>query len=179
MDWAAISAIGEIIGALAVVVSLIYVSLQLRAGTQALQTATRDSVFKSLLEWNYAVMGEPRLAWINQAGALDFQALDEEDRARYMQLMYTFLKMFENIFLHHLEGALGKSIWESNLPLVSAYLTQPGARYYWEKRRSSFDPRFNAVIENLRPSEVEFGAAISGVAEALTPHEDSGTASAE
>ena len=162
MDWGAIGAVGEIIGATAVVASLIYVSLQLKAGTKALQTATRDSVFRSLMEWNYSVMGDPRLAWINQAGARDFESLGEEDRARYMHLMYTLLKMFENVYLHHLEGALGREVWESNLPMLSAYVTQPGGRLYWERRKSSFDSRFNRVIEALEPGPIAFGTALTG-----------------
>lgn len=172
MDWGAVGAIAELVGAAAVVISLIYVSFQLRAGTRALQIATRDSVFRQLMEWNYVVMGDPRLAWINQAGALDFDVLTEEERARYMHLMYTFLKMFENLYLHHLDGALSGGIWEANRPFLAVYLSQPGAHRYWEKRRSAFDPRFNEVIEALNPGTMEFGTMLSGIHP--SPHQETG-----
>jgi len=163
MNWDAIGAIGEVVGAAAVVVSLIYVSIQLRAGTRALQTTTRDSVTKSLLEWNYVVMDDPQLAWINQAGALDFESLEPKDRARYMHTISTFLQNYENLYLHFLEGAVTKEFWEARLPMLATYIVQPGARNYWEKRRSSFDLRFNAVIEAVEPEAMEFGHTMSGI----------------
>ncbi len=48
MNWEAIGAIGELLGAMAVVISLVYVASQVKSGTQALKTTTRDSAFHSL-----------------------------------------------------------------------------------------------------------------------------------
>lgn len=90
MNWEAFGAIGEVIGATAVVVSLIYVSLQVRAGLMGLQTTTRVSVFQSLVDWNSAIMADPRLAWIFQAGCVDFEALEEDERARYLHIMSAY-----------------------------------------------------------------------------------------
>ena len=43
MNWDAISAVGEILGAAAVVLSLVYLATQIRQGTSATRTATRDA----------------------------------------------------------------------------------------------------------------------------------------
>ena len=163
MNWEAFGAIGELIGAATVVVSLVYVSFQLRSGTRALQTTTRDSVFKSLQEWNLVCMGEPRLGWIFQSGARDFDGLGEEDRARYLHVMYSFHKLFENIYLHHLDGVVPLEIWEPNLMMLTVYATQPGGRKYWEERKATYDPRFNAVVEGLKPSPLAPGHEVSGI----------------
>jgi hypothetical protein len=154
MNWEAFGAIGEVVGAAAVVVSLIYVSIQLRSGARALQTTTRDSVFKSLQEWNLVCMAEPRVGWIFQNGARDFEGLDDEDRARYLHVMFSFYKLFENIYLHYLDGVVPLEIWEPNLQMLTAYATQPGGRKYWESRQAAYDPRFNAVVEGLTPGPV-------------------------
>jgi hypothetical protein len=167
MNWDAFGAIGEVVAAVAVVVSLIYVSIQLRAGTKALQTTTRDSVFKSLQEWNLVCMGDPRLGWVFQDGARDFEGLGEEDRARFLHVMYSFYKVFENIYLHHLEGVVPLEIWEPNLRMLTAYATQPGCRTYWENRKAAFDPRFNSVMEGLKPGPLAPGHALTG-----TPNEN-------
>lgn len=163
MNWDAFGAIGEVVGATAVVVSLIYVSIQLRSGTRALQTTTRDSVFKSLQEWNLVVMAEPRLGWIFQSGARNFEGLGEEDRARYLHVMYSFFKVFENIYLHHLDGVVPPEIWESNLKMLAVYATQPGGRRYWEERKAAYDPRFHTVMEGLEPGPLVPGHELSGI----------------
>lgn len=45
MNWEAISAIGEIVGATAVVVTLIYLAVQVRQGTKATQGGKRPGSF--------------------------------------------------------------------------------------------------------------------------------------
>ncbi len=44
MNWDAISAIGEIVGAIAVVVTLIYLGRQIRQGTKATQVSAERNV---------------------------------------------------------------------------------------------------------------------------------------
>ncbi|RYG21268.1 MAG: hypothetical protein EON93_26090 [Burkholderiales bacterium] len=47
MDWNAVSATADIVGAIAVVVSLIYVGLQLRQNTKAIVANARQGVLDS------------------------------------------------------------------------------------------------------------------------------------
>ena len=44
MNWQAIGAVGELVGALAVVVSLIYLAIQIRQNSKLLRSAAQDSV---------------------------------------------------------------------------------------------------------------------------------------
>ena len=164
MNWEAFGAIGEVTGATAVVVSVIYVSLQVRAGLKGLQTTTRASVFQTLITWNQVIMADPRLAWTFQAGSKDFEALEKEERARYLHVMYGFYKIMENVYLHYEEGVVPLELWTPNHEILSAYATQPGARQYWEARKAAFDPRFNAVVEGLKEGGLLAGHEVSGIA---------------
>ena len=49
MNWEAMGAVGDLLGAIAVVVSLVYVASQVRSGTQALKTSTRDAASRYML----------------------------------------------------------------------------------------------------------------------------------
>ncbi len=149
MNWEAIGAIGELLGAIAVVISLIYVALQVRSGTQALKTSTRGAAFRSLQEWNYAVLSEPDLAWIFQRGMAEPQVLDEHQQARFVHLMFSYLKLFENIYLHLLDGSVGAEAWEHNKEVLAAFANLPGTQRYWSGRRPIFDPRFADVFDSL------------------------------
>jgi hypothetical protein len=59
MNWDAIAAIAELIGAAAVVLSLIYLAIQVRTGSRALQTTMRDSSFHALTEYNLYLISDP------------------------------------------------------------------------------------------------------------------------
>jgi len=160
VNWNAFGAIGEVVGALAVVVSLVYVSVQVRAGRRALQTNTRDSVFKQFQEFNYVLMSDPNLADVFQRGTANLDSLDGVEKARFVNTMYSFLKVFENLYLHRLDGSVPLELWDTNLPLLSLYATLPGGRAYWTHRKAAFDPRFVQVLERLGAGSLVQGSEI-------------------
>jgi hypothetical protein len=165
MNWTAFGAIGELAGAAAVVVSLIYVSRQIRAGRTALETSTRDSVFRQLQEWNHVVMSDPVLGDLFQRGMQDLESLDRVERARMIHTMYSFFKVFENIYLHHLAGSIPADLWEGNKPILELYGSQPGGRAYWTQRRKAFDSRFIRVLDGLGPSPLQPAARLENGSE--------------
>jgi hypothetical protein len=79
MAWEAIGSIADLIGATAVVISLVYFAVQVSSGTRELRTTTRDLAIQKLMEFNYYVMSDAELGWIFQSGCRDFQSLEEKD----------------------------------------------------------------------------------------------------
>ena len=165
MNWEAVSSIAEVIGAIAVVVSLIYLAVQVRSGTRDLRTTTRDMAFQKLMEWNYYVMATEELGWIFQSGCRDFHSVDEKQRARLVHAMYSFFKMFENVYLHYLDGSVDENVWRHNSPMLVSYASQPGAQYYLSYRREIFDPRFWEFLESNKESSVAAGHVVSRMKE--------------
>ena len=161
MNWEAMAAIAELSGALAVVISLVYLASQVRSGTRTLRTTTRDSSFVSLMDFNHAVMSDPDLAYIFQVGCHDYDALEERERARLVHVFYSFFKMFEKIYLHFLDGSVDESVWVHNKPMLLAYATQPGAKYYLSMREKIFDPRYWELLHGATSSETPAGHILS------------------
>ncbi len=166
MDWNAVSAIGSIAGAIGVIATLVYVSRQIRDQNRALQTTIRDSAFQQLQTWNYQIMADRELAFLFQRGAIeaDWSSFDERDRARLVHVLYSFFKLFENIYLHAVDGSVPVQVWERNCAVFFAYAKQPGCRYYWQQRKETFDPRFRAVLEGDLRTSVLPGSQLSGIA---------------
>ena len=151
MDWAAIGAGGEVLGAVAVVATLLYVARQLDEQARALTTSVRDSAFQQLQEWNYQVMADPDLSHLFQQGAAsdDWSGFSPEERSRLIHVLYSFFKTFENVFLHTAEGSAPPEVWERNCQVFFAYASQPGCRRYWNDRRGALDERFVRVLEGM------------------------------
>ncbi len=157
MNWSQIGSIGEAVGAIGVIGSLIYLAIQVRANSKGLFTSTRESTFNSLKEWNYWVMADPDLAWIFQQGSKDYNSLDQKERARYVHVMYSFYKLFENIYLHYEAKSIPEEVWRYNARMFKAYATQPGANNYYSLRKPIFDPRFCKIVDDMTASEVPAG----------------------
>jgi hypothetical protein len=163
LNWEAIGAAGEVLGAVAVVATLLYVSRQLREQNRALTTTVRDSAFQQLQEWNYQIMADAELGHLFQRGAAtdDWDAFSPEERSRLIHTFYSFFKVFENIYVHTAEGSLPPEVWDRNCQVFFAYAAQPGCRHYWERRRGALDNRFVNLLENLDPPSLETGLQIT------------------
>ena len=75
MDWSAVGAIGEVFGAVAVVLSLIYVAAQVRQNTSALRSSATAGAIASIRDWNRDLIADPALARIFRKGVEDMTAL--------------------------------------------------------------------------------------------------------
>jgi hypothetical protein len=164
MNWNAIGAMGEVLGAVAVVATLLYVSRQLREQSRALTTSVRDSAFQQLATWNYQLMAEPELSHLFQRGAAtdDWDEFTPEEQSRLIHVFYSFFKVFENIYLHTAEGSAAQAVWEQNCRVFFSYATKPGCRRYWRQREGTLDPRFVEVLRSMDPAGVKTGLEILG-----------------
>ena len=97
MNWEAIGAIGELIGALAVVITLVFLVLQLRQNTRAVVESNRlervsalDRHTDSVGRWRGRLMENQDLARIWLAATKD-EELEEQDRFRLENLWIDFV----------------------------------------------------------------------------------------
>ena len=151
MGWDSVSAISEVIAAIAVVISLIYIAAQVRSGAESFKTTLRDSSFTSLMEYNYAILADEDLAWVFQKGMRDLNTLSEAQQARAVHVFYAFFKLWENIYLHYLAGSIDDSVWKNNSQVLFTYGALPGAQQYLQGRMPIFEPRFQELLLGLKP----------------------------
>ena len=64
--------LGQIIGALAVVISLFYVAHQIRQNTNAVRSATAQTVHEHFAKWYHLVAADDELAQIVAKGLRDY-----------------------------------------------------------------------------------------------------------
>jgi len=155
MDLETLKLIIEIVSSLVVIISIIYLAKQVKQGTKNLQTSMRDSSFRSLMEWNNNVVSDSDLAWIFSNGNKDFNSLNEFQKPRYIHMLYSFFKVFENIYLHSIDKSVESDIWKNNYKIFITYFKTPGFQFYWKERKGMFDPRFISFTESKNDSEME------------------------
>jgi hypothetical protein len=151
VNWTAIGAIGEVLGAIAVVLSLVYVAAQVRHNTAALSRAASADAIAAIRHWNQSLIDDPVMVRIFSKGVEDMNALDDDGRARFVVLMLNFLKTFENMHYQFSTGAMEPEVWRGWGELGALYLTAPGIRQYWSERRPLFSREFQTWMDGLEP----------------------------
>ena len=165
MSWDSVSAVSEVIAAIAVVISLIYISAPERTCAESFKTTLRDSSFSSLMEYNYAILADEDLAWIFHKGMRSLDELSETQQARALHVFYAFFKLWENIYLHYLAGSVDDSVWMNNSKVLFAYGAMPGAQRYLRERMQIFEPRFQQLLKGIEPTVSTSGDVLNSIYE--------------
>jgi hypothetical protein len=100
--WASIA---EIVGAIAVVFSLIFVGLQIRQNTSALYASTYDRILANLSTWRMEIATSADLA----AGLGDLYSSEPWDRAR--SALIVGVQAYERAYFARGYGMLGDQEW--------------------------------------------------------------------
>jgi len=147
MSLDALGNIGEIVGAIAVVVSLFYLLLQLRQNTQSIRSATHQAVVSAAAATNQALAGDPGLARILRLGIESPGELDADEQVRFAFLCMQFFDLFENLHLQALHGVLDDDFWQPRRRAFLRLLASDGFRTVWSEKRFDYSGRFRAMVD--------------------------------
>ena len=87
MNWDAVGAIGSILGAIAVVVTLFYLAAQMRQNTRAMRASARQALIDTFYDHVWEMGRDAELSDLIGRGLSDFDALSDTERARFDHLL--------------------------------------------------------------------------------------------
>jgi|GEM_PF-3185577 len=118
--------IGQVIDAIAVVISLIYVALPIRQNANAVRAATAQFVHEHFASWYHLLAADGELSRVVIAGLKDYGSLSEKDKARFVATFMAFLSYSQNAFLKWRQGLLAPSLWMGWEQLIMNLTGAPG-----------------------------------------------------
>ena len=126
--------LGQIVGALAVVVSLIYVAYQIRQNTNAVRSATAQAVHEHFASWYHLLASDAELSQVVVNGLRDYTSLSEQDRVRFIAAFMAFLSYSQNAFLKWRENLLASPLWMGWELVIMNLVCAPGGKAFWKER---------------------------------------------
>ena len=152
MDWIAVGAIAEIVGAIAVVLTLAYLALQVNHATQAARRAAVADAVSAIREANAHLADDPAAATIFRKGVDGLENLStEEEKVQFGILTFNLFKTCEHLHYQWVVGAMDSEVWGGWEWHMKGYLMFPGNRQWYEERRRSFSSRFQGWVDNMEP----------------------------
>ena len=155
MNWDAVGAIGEIIGAFAVVISLIYLAVQIR--NQNLES--RAATVQQVLQNNAATISQlqdPELAQIWITGLEDIGSLSDVERLRFVIYITTVLRGYENSYFQWRSGRLDDETWFTLMAVVRDVKSTAMYSQILEIRRHHFRPEFMKYVDELEVGDYSY-----------------------
>jgi hypothetical protein len=148
----------EAIGLAAVVLSLLFVGLEVNESTRATRSATASDTTATIAEWYSSVSTDEQLSRVFRIYVSNPQALTLDEQFQATMAFHSLMLILQNSFYLEEEGTLSPALRRS---MTQAILPMPGVRFYWEQRKPIFvNEDFIAFVEQTLSGENSHSEAL-------------------
>ncbi len=157
------AAVSQVLGAVGVVASLIFVGLQIMENSKAVRSATAQAVHDNYAGWYLAMMSNDNALATSNKGFVDLASLSPEEKARFVCTFMAFLSHSQNAFHQWKAGHLADGLWAGWEALMMNLVNTPGGAAFWQERCYVFGPEFQAHMASIMSRQPDPRAKAFGV----------------
>jgi hypothetical protein len=153
MTWEMASAIAEVIAAVAVVVSLWYLAIQLKQSTELARADLEVQLGVTWAELHDNMIQNPRLARAYDLAADNWSELSEEDARAYLWFVAKSFHILEGMYRQYRRGLLAEDVWAPYEQFMYGVLQIEAVMGWWRSDGSLTSKAFRDHVETLLASE--------------------------
>jgi hypothetical protein len=159
MNWEAVGAIAELAGAIGVIVSLVFLAIQIRSNsdnisqnTRALLSSTDISSNQIVLELYGPQANNSELAELTLKGHADYESLSAVEQYRYSMVLLGMFDSHQTFFVQVQRDSATQETWDYYAKTFGELCKLPGVIYWWRQSSGPFNPDFVEYINSKMPS---------------------------
>ena len=131
MTFEQLGGLGEFIGALAVLSSLIYVAREIRENSRATRLAAMQSSMLAAQNVMALQVQDRDLARVIRVGMTDPDELTEDEFQQFRIWLFLVLRVHEDMFVQHKAGVIDDDTWLARADSLRTVFATPGGRRIW------------------------------------------------
>jgi hypothetical protein len=146
MNWTKVSAISEMLSSIAVLATLIYLTIGIKQNTEILQANMRQAVMATDVQIIWAAVTDPDI-WLCQMK----EHLTDDEKIKLHAYLIAFMRDREFVWRQYRAGALDQETWISYQQGIVGNLSQRQSRKWWEafSKQGAFPRAFVTFIDGL------------------------------
>jgi len=149
VNWDAVGAVAELIGAIGVMASLAYLAVQVRSNTRSVQAATYQGLAQSVNDHNRDLFTNPETASFLERALTTDDPFDPVEQRRWRAYCSATIRHFDNVFHQHEMGSLRDSEFRSLISVARFHLRSERFRQTWRDMRLMFDDPYRSYMDKL------------------------------
>lgn len=152
MNWEALGAIGEIVGAAGVIVSLLYLAGQVRSNARQVRHASAQAVLDKLNSLIGQLAFATGAADVWTRGLSGLSALtDDEEMVRFSSMLMQAFWAYEEVFHYRQAGVIEDWAWLHARAPIDHMMRTPGFQQWWKIRSAWFGEEFQVFLDERMP----------------------------
>ena len=148
-DLQRLADLAQVVGALGVIISLVYVALEVGQNTQALKAATFQEMAAQSVEIGLRAVDDPEYGDFFIKAALTPDSLNELEDLRWNALLGGTFRQFENVHYQFSIGMLEPRMWKGYSAVITRFASTPGSKRWWAANREFYNEEFALYIDGV------------------------------
>jgi len=144
MDLDTLAKLGEFIGGVFVVISLVYLAHQVRQNTRSLRSENYARVLERMSTLQARLSVDADLHHVFMVGAEDPGRLSRAQRIRFSWALYELFGAGEFMYHQSRDNALPPAVWARWEATIGWWLSHPGMRAWWAAKPAPLAADFEA-----------------------------------
>ena len=150
MNWEAIGVVAEVVAATGVIITLVYVAIQIKQNTASTRTLTQQQLFDSVMEVNCRIADSPDIAKLMVKANIDYTTLESEEQIRLNYLFINWFTLWHSAFVDQKARLLDKRSWSIwNKGLITVLSRHVAVRHVWSEFGHVYDDEFRIHVEEI------------------------------
>lgn len=146
MNRSKLADVSEIVSSLAIVITLVYLTVEIDQNTNAMRAQSQQAVLEAAQADLYYLASNPEIS----AALSNTGALSGLDQIKLDAVLTANLRSREFAWLQFQEGAIGEAQWETEQAVLFSIFDSPKSRVWWNNAgRHYFGPTFVAFVDSL------------------------------
>ncbi len=166
-----LASIAEIIGAFAVVISLIYGGVQVNDSAAAVRSASANDANVAVQNWYLQIGSDQQTSELFYEALTSEEALSNQEEFQFLMMMHGIFLALQNSYLLAEEGTIDVELREGLSSVVLGVKDTPGMRRYWRQRKNYLHSAFADYIDQLLKQEADVSMDMYRISEGQPEHE--------
>jgi len=146
--------IGELITTFAVIISLVYVGIQIRQNTHAIKLTSAQNLFHEYRDSQALLVADAELADIHLRAIQDINSLSLGEKHRLYLWLNNLFRVFENAHYQNSKGTVDKPVWDGMLGYIKLIKKLSGYQAFWNDRKSIYNNEFQEFYDSVESGNV-------------------------
>ena len=147
MNWDAIGAIAELLGAIGVIATLWYLATQIQQNTSTVRASAFQAFFSSVTGGLDILATDTEISRIWYKGLEGLAQLNEDETRRFGSICLTFMRRIEQAHIMQQRGLLLPEDWAGIKASAFEVMSRPGGKEWFEANAWRLNPIF---VEDVR-----------------------------
>lgn len=166
MTISELGSLAEIIGSIAVIITLVILVFQVRGARLELSSQMTREIKRDNNDAFHQLIQSPDLVRVHIRGQREYHSLSEAEKLTWLIWLFTWINQTEDAWMARNRGILDMEWVDAYMLGVARVLRSEGGRIAWPKLRGNFEGPFTEALERtIREDEETFLDAILDPAE--------------